>query len=158
MINDERILYVSYSQIVVFDHELEKPFSMWTNQHVFQGFVWRSDSVSFRTPAEDGKYFVQVLVGNIKSCLSELSKDRIYVPFKVPSHERVEIGSISDSFIFKIPSNSYQLCCEFHNNSEGKNPKIKFIFEETEETFFFVERFDKCNLHQNDLLLTGVPA
>ena len=43
------IIDVSYSQIAVFNSELENPFNDWTDQHVLQGFSWREESGSFKT-------------------------------------------------------------------------------------------------------------
>ncbi|MBN9391540.1 MAG: hypothetical protein J0I20_26140 [Chloroflexi bacterium] len=53
--------YISYSQLIIFDNELEAPFNDWRPEHVAQGFSWREGSVSFRTLEDNGSMRVEWL-------------------------------------------------------------------------------------------------
>lgn len=88
------IIDVSYSQISVFNSELENPFNDWTDQHALQGFSWREESVSFKTlPIPDG----------IRA---------ITVPFYIPVGKNLEIATITEGRVVGLAGGIYQLVFE----------------------------------------------
>jgi len=87
-------LNVSYSQISIFDAELEQPFNDWTDEHVAQGFAWRPGSVSFATLNPFGETDVVVAIGKTPPSLLETAVRAIAVPFTVPQHGKVEISTV----------------------------------------------------------------
>ena len=52
-------VFVSYSQLSVFDPTLSEPVNNWTSGHVAQGFAWRPGSVSFKSLSESGTHNVE---------------------------------------------------------------------------------------------------
>src|SRR5207249_8431330 len=97
MESSELGISVSYSQLAVFDHSLERPFNEWTDRHVAQGFSWRPGSVAFRTIEEGGRHVVTVMLGAHESELAADAVRVIDVPFEIPLDGAIEIGSISES-------------------------------------------------------------
>jgi hypothetical protein len=55
-------LDISHSQVAVFDRSLERPFNLWTERHVAQGFTSRPGSAAFRTLEESRLHRVSVIV------------------------------------------------------------------------------------------------
>lgn len=116
---------VSYSQIAVFNGGVDDPFSVWTDQHVAQGFAWRPESVSFKTLIDAGPTSVEVVVADHMPSPSGLRA--IAVPFECSEEGEVEVASISDSRIFVVPSGQYQLLFETGYSDEGNWCKFTFI-------------------------------
>lgn len=103
----QKELYVSYSQIAVFQAGIQHPFNDWEPVHVVQGFSWREGSVSFGTLDEAGTCRVRVAMGH---ALDDRRAQRIIqVPFRVSSSSRVEIASITEGFEFCLPEGDYNL-------------------------------------------------
>ncbi len=90
-------MFVSYSQVTVFDPALEEPFNDWSDRHVAQGFAWRSGSVSFGTLLESGMADVQLRFADGRATAAEISTRAIEVPFSVPESGRLEVASIASS-------------------------------------------------------------
>ena len=83
-------LDVEYRQIAVFTAKLAKPFNDWTEEHVRQGFAWRSGSVSFQT-LDDGPIDVAVIVG--AAAIATDASRAIRVPFRVDRPGKIEIAT-----------------------------------------------------------------
>jgi hypothetical protein len=101
------MLEISYSQIAVFNPHMDRPFNNWTEEHFNQGFVWRPQSVSFRTPARAGnaKCKVEVVAD------AALKKDAIIaisVPFHLPE-QGVEVASVFKGQVVDLEPGDYQL-------------------------------------------------
>jgi hypothetical protein len=97
----ERVVFVSYSQICVFDSTLEAPFGSWSDEEAARYFVQSDRSVSFRTENETGNYVVELVVaderprdGLIRSVDASLT---------IPPGRDIEVASISDGFRVEGP-------------------------------------------------------
>lgn len=92
-------IYVTYSQLAVFSPGISEPFNAWTDEQVRDGYSWRPQSVSFKTPVESGTYTVEVVETQNQSSSAAGS---IEVPFDVPNDGKVEVASISDSHVVSV--------------------------------------------------------
>jgi Competence protein J (ComJ) len=146
-------LFVSYSQLSVFDPSLAKPFNNWTRSHVAQGFAWRPGSVSFRTLSESGACDVELLLGEGGRPILPNALRAIEVPFLVPSNGALEVASIGDGKRLELPSGSYQLRFE-------ALPKfaIRLVFTKAMEPGFLILRADSDLAPTIPLLQTAEPA
>ncbi|MFG1400280.1 competence protein ComJ [Roseixanthobacter pseudopolyaromaticivorans] len=151
-------ILVSYSQVTVFDHSLERPFNQWTEKHVAQGFSWRPRSAAFRTIAEGGQHIVTVAVDVIENGQSPDAVRIIEVPFEVPADGTIEIGSISDSYILEIPAGIYKLRFECYEPVSSKAARIRFLFVRDTNPKFRIVRADPDLSPENELLLTTSAA
>ena len=145
-------LDVSYSQIAVFMSGLEKPFNMWTDHHVRQGFSWRPESVAFRTIEEAGQHMVELICSDV-----EVSNDAVRViqtPFEVSQDGWIEVASISESKSFKIPSGKYALRFECFPRVGSKIPRIRLLFSTQDNALFRVIRADPEISKTDDLLVS----
>jgi hypothetical protein len=155
---NELVISVSYSQLAVFDHSLERPLNEWTNRHVTQGFCWRPGSVAFRTIEESGKHLVTVRV-EVEESDPALDAIRVIdVPFEVPPSGAIEIGSISDSVSLALPSDIYHLRFECYERTNCANPKVRLVFCSNRNPRFGIVRADSELNPGRDLLLTASPA
>jgi len=121
-------LSLPYSQVAVFRADLENPFSDWTDENVRQGFVWREESVSFRTLAEDAEHLIRV---DVLDCLPDLNPRTvraIEVPFEVPPAGDIEIAGIMAGEALTLDPGRYQLCAEFITGGNSSPFEIHFSF------------------------------
>lgn len=118
-------LDVSYSQIAVFNGNLDNPLNDWTDQHVAQGFSWRPESVSFKTLVEVGLVSVEARIS--KSLPTPSGTRAITVPFTCSEAGKVEIASIADGRDTSIPPGSYQLLFETGMSDETSWCRLTFI-------------------------------
>jgi len=126
-------IFVTYSQISIFDPELDEPFNDWKPQHSAQGFSWRPESVSFGTLVDGGEMEVEVYVGPEME-LQSTTERAIMVPFRVLKSGLIEVASISDSQVVKIPSGNYALLFETGFDKENDNKLwSKFSFTKREK-------------------------
>lgn len=111
---------ISYGQVSIFDARLAQPFNDWSDDHVLQGFAWRPGSVSFGTLTSAGPTSIEVSCSrefdNAKSSASRV----IVVPFSVPEHGDVEVGSISSSAVICVAPGEYELTFEHGLNGAGE--------------------------------------
>jgi Competence protein J (ComJ) len=151
-------ILVSYSQVTVFDHSLERPFNQWTDKHVAQGFSWRPGSAAFRTIAEGGPHLVTVVV-DVAEDEQPLSAVRIVdVPFEVPADGTIEIGSVSDCSLIDIPSGTYTLRFECYEPVSGQAARIRFVFARNASPIFHIVRADPGLSPEEELLLSASAA
>jgi len=156
MTSCELKIFVSYSQLAVFDHSLERPFNDWTERHVAQGFAWRPGSVSFATLEEGGDHLVAVSLEDMRNDEPPIDAVRVIdVPFEVPPSGSIEIGSISDCRSVELPAGHYQLRFENYRASEGKLPRVHLLLHRDGNPHF---RVIKAEIAAVDLLLTASPA
>jgi hypothetical protein len=102
-------LFVSHSQLCVFDPDMTEPFNEWSPAHVGQGFSWRRGSVSFRTLPESGMHSVEVRCGEYMVYSPFAGAVRaIEVPYAVEDG-RVEIASISERELISVQPACYSL-------------------------------------------------
>jgi hypothetical protein len=151
-------IHVSYSQVTVFDHSLERPFNQWTDKHVAQGFSWRPGSAAFRTIAEGGQHLVTVTVDLTEDEQPPGALRVIDVPFDVPADGAVEIGSISDSSVPEIPPGTYRLRYECYEPVSGQTARIRFLFTRNTNPTFEIVRADPELSPEGELLLTTSAA
>jgi hypothetical protein len=150
-------LSVSHSQIAVFGGALAQPFSMWSERHVNQGFVWRKGTVSFRTIA-DGRHLVEVIVTAKNIDLSSEAVRVIQVPFEGPSSGSIEIASIADAFPLDLPFGMYALRFECFRLDGCLEPRIRLIFFRRADPRFEVLRADADLSITGEFLHTASPA
>ena len=148
---------VTYSQIGVFNHSLDRPFNEWTDRHVTQGFSWRSGTVAFATIEEDGNHPVSVEVSDDSKDPDPRVTRVIDVPFEVSPSGEIEIGSISSSVKLALSPGTYQLRFEC-GMGEGDPRKVAFRFFRSEQPHFGIVRADSEIETSKDLLLTALPA
>jgi Competence protein J (ComJ) len=146
-------VFVSYSQLSVFDPSLAKPFNNWTRAHVAQGFAWRPGSVSFKTLSESEAYDVELLLGEGERPTSSHALRVIEVPFLVPSNGSLEVASIGDGKRLELPPGSNQLRFEALPKS-----KIRLVFTKGREPKFLIVRADADLAPPTPLLKTAEPA
>jgi hypothetical protein len=151
-------IFVSYSQVTVFAHSLERPFNQWTDKHVAQGFSWRPGSAAFRTIAEGGQHLVTVTVDVTEDEQPPGAIRVIDVPFEVPADGSVEIGSISDSSLLEIPRGTYTLRFECYEPVSGQTARIRLLFTRDATPAFSIVRADPELSPEGELLLTTLAA
>jgi Competence protein J (ComJ) len=146
-------VFVSYSQLSVFDPSLAKPFNNWTRVHVAQGFAWRPGSVSFKTLSESEACDVELLLGERERPIASYALRVIEVPFLVPSNGLLEVASIGDGQRLELSPGSYQL--RFEALPKGK---IRLVFTEGRESKFLIVRADADLAPPTPLLKTAESA
>ena len=119
------IIDMSYSQIAVFNSELENPFNDWTDQHVLQGFSWREESVSFKTLIDAGPMTVEVRKSAELPILDGIRA--ITVPFYCPTGKKIEIASIAQGHVVGIEGGIYQLVFEAGYSDDECWSRFTFI-------------------------------
>jgi hypothetical protein len=104
-------LLVTYSQIAIFNSDLEMPFNDWNDAQVNQGFSWREEAVSFRTLI-DGTH-TQVEVDSVTEFIPSSNSVRsISVPFLCNQSGGIEVATITDSMATSFRPGQYQLVFE----------------------------------------------
>jgi hypothetical protein len=154
----ELTISVSYSQLAVFDHSLERPFNEWNDKHVAQGVSWRLGSVAFRTIEEGGPHLVTVRLDAHDNDLAPDAIRVIDVPFEVPPSGTIEIGSISDSVLLELPPGIYQLRYECYERANSPTPRVRLLFYRNSNPRFSIVRADRELNPGADLLLIASPA
>lgn len=119
-------LFVSYSQICVFDPDLVNPFNDWRPEHWQQGFSWRPATVSFRTLVESGITIVEVQTSN-EFQIAPTAVRAILVPFEVNPEGVIEISSINRGRKIQMPHGKYTLIFEIEIDNKGRN-RCRFLF------------------------------
>ena len=145
---------VSYNQLCVFDAEMENPFNDWNDIHVRQGFSWRHGSVSFGT-IDNKITLVNVVTSDIEPFGNEYDIV-IVVPFDVPQHGKLVIGSIGDEKEFRLAPGTYELWYQFSNLSEQARCLLKFLRNSNPKARVFKVNTDFTA--DTPLLLEAVPA
>jgi hypothetical protein len=151
-------LNVLYSQIAIFDGAIERPFSMWTDRHVNQGFAWRKGSVSFATIASGGCHCVDVELRSENAAPSAEALRIIEVPFEVPPSGAIRIASIADEVSLELPGGSYSLRFECFAVGSDAEPRIKLVFAPKADPEFRIVLADEEISASGDLLVEAEPA
>jgi len=115
-------IYVSYSQLAVFVAGLDQPFNNWTDKQVEDGYSWTPNSVSFKTPVDDGICLVEVMEAQERASSSK----SIEVPFDIPDDGKIEVASISDGGLIEIRAGKSTLRYEVVTES---SLLLTFIYE-----------------------------
>jgi hypothetical protein len=152
----DAIINISYSQIAVFEHGLEKPFNNWTRDQVAQGFSWRKESVSFKTLSESGDVNVFVRIKD-KMDIYDNSTRAIVVPFNIKGEDGIEISSIADSIEIKIGKGKYNLLFQtgmFLKNNEW----CEFSFIKAKEYVTDILKADNEITKRNNFIMKADPA
>lgn len=102
---------VTYSQIAIFNSNLENPFNDWNDDQVNQGFSWRNESVSFKTLVNDAVLRVEFDKVD-RFTPAEGSERIISVPFKCNDEGEIEVASITDAQPISLEPGSYQVIFE----------------------------------------------
>jgi hypothetical protein len=151
-------VFVTYSQVAVFQASLENPFNFWTSSHVDQGFAWRAGSASFQTIEEGGTHAIDVVVDADAAEISSEATRVIEVPFEVPDDGAVLIGSISEEVSISIRPGSYALRFEYIPSKDGSDPTIRLVFIPSGEAKFQIVRVDSKLRPPDQLVVTADPA
>ncbi|MES2034330.1 MAG: competence protein ComJ [Pseudomonadota bacterium] len=110
-------LSVAYGQVCIFDPALEAPYNDWTQDHVAQGFSWRSGSVSFAV-ADGVEARLSVTISDVEPRIPE-GVQAIRVPFDVPTSGQIEVGTVMAGEIVAAPSGAYALYFIDHGEGAG---------------------------------------
>jgi hypothetical protein len=110
-------LQVLQRQVVVAVAQLESPFSEWNGRHVAQGFVWRPQTVAFRT-FDDGP--LSVLATRTRSATLPAPSRIIRVPFEVPKNGQLKVLSGKSLKELHLPAGAYDLTFEHGLDLEGQ--------------------------------------
>ena len=102
---------VTFSQIAVFNSNLDEPFNDWNEDHFNQGFAWRQESVSFKTLSNDEVMEVE-FVQPASFALRTDSVRAITVPFLCNQYGEIEVATITNSHPIKLEPGKYQLVFE----------------------------------------------
>ena len=147
-------LEIAYSQIAVFNSGLAQPFNNWTEPHFNQGFVWRPQSVSFRTAARTGKGTINVdRVGAVQ--LRGDAVVAISVPFKL-DEPSLEIASVFEGEVVAFEPGEYELV--FQTGRDGMIPWVALQFVPGKiDRATILKGGDLLN-PADPLLMTGEPA
>ena len=105
-----------YSQIVICDPLLEKPFNDWEPEHNRQGFAWREGSVSFAVFDSD-LYTIEVCLDDLIQIQPETER-AILVPFTVPVSGLVGIATVGDMREVKVGEGTFALQFEHWHKSD----------------------------------------
>jgi Competence protein J (ComJ) len=147
-------LEISYSQVAVFNPSLDAPFNNWTEAHFNQGFVWRPESVSFRTAARTGQ-------GTFS--LDRLSqphlRDDAIVAISVPfllKERRLEIASVFKGEVFDFDPGEYELV--FQTGKTGTTPWVDLQFVAHKVTTANILKGHEHLKPAKELLMTAEPA
>lgn len=147
-------ILVSYNQICLFDAALDEPFNDWTDEHVRQGFAWRPGSVSFGM-VENTETTVVVEAKNTVE-LDPSAFRVIAVPFTVPAHSSVVVGSVGDERQIEIDAGTYRLIFEL--GSKHKRPWCRFSFVADSNPQPQIIRADLAITKHGILLMSASPA
>ena len=158
MIHITNVLLVSFAQFAIFDSKMAKPFSIWTETHVAQGFAWRPGSASFRTMGQEGKHYVEVIFVDSLGKPDSGAIRVVDVPFVVPMHKSLEIASISEGFTFVGVDGRYLLRCEIMGPKLGYDGAVRLLFSKNGEPQFRIVRPEVGEVLGRDLLTTAQPA
>lgn len=105
------MMSVSYSQIALFDSQMENPFNNWTKPHSRQGFSWRDRSVSFKTLVEASPVAVEIDVLP-EAKIDPMCVRAISVPFVVDLEAKIEVATITESHPVEVKPGRYQVVYE----------------------------------------------
>jgi len=117
---------ILYAQLCVFDPSLDRPYNTWTHEHVLQGFSWRDGSVSFATQCESPDAEIDVKTSGSPPELSG-ARTAIIVPFTVPIHGVVEIGSVMAGEQIAVPAGRYALHFVEYGGADAPAFALSFI-------------------------------
>lgn len=82
-LSDKRTMQFSYGQFLVYDQDESEPGSIWTDKHISQGFVRRSESLGIGTLVQFGAANVRTFSGTPASI--DVYDRVISVPINLPS-------------------------------------------------------------------------
>lgn len=150
---------ISHGQLSVFRAGLDRPYNDWSEDHVKQGFAWRSESVSF-SALEDGETLVSILlsdnVGNEEGLVRSIE-----VPFEVPENGLLEIGSIFETKQIEIKTGLYALCYQTGYDSSGQVWMTLTFIPRTRRESTMTARIIKCDSELSPafpLMMSAKPA
>jgi hypothetical protein len=147
-------ILVSYNQICVFDAALDEPFNDWTDEHVHQGFAWRPGSVSFGA-AENVE--TAVVIDVVSSVEPDPAAFRVIaVPFTVPPHRGIVVGSIGDEREIEVDGGTYQLTFEL--GTKDKNPWCRISFVPNSDPQPRIIKADSEITKRDALMMSANPA
>jgi len=158
-------LGLTFSQIVVFEPDLEHPFNDWKQEHINQGFAWRPGSVSFRTLGSGTRVRVEVWMSDAFELRADTVR-AIQVPYQIDSSRAIAIQDVSsqpDENIIQIPEGDYALVFEIgFVESLRANPQYQGRLEDLlpmwcKFTFIPDENVEPAILRA-DLGLSPIPA
>ena len=118
-------IWITYSQVAIFQSDLENPFNDWTTVDAMQGFAWRPQSVSFRTLEQDGNMRVAIDLRDTFEKINANALRAIRVPFSVKGI--TEVASISEGFKFEVPDGDFSLYFETGRDAEGMWSLLTFV-------------------------------
>ena len=134
-------LFVTYSQLAVFDPDLEDPMNDWSDVHAAQGFTWRPGSVSFGTLVDSYPLRVEVRYATEIDLIPNTIR-AIVVPFIVPTSGRLGLSDMVQVVETTMPPGPYALAFEtgFRTGDpeDGTWVRLSFIPQEAVEASILI--------------------
>ncbi|KPF69553.1 hypothetical protein IP69_10665 [Bosea sp. AAP35] len=119
-------LAVLYTQIQAFRAKLPRAGSLWTDDHVAQGFAWRPETVAFGVPDHDGQCVLQAAVADAPYSLADAVLWAVAVPFEVTTG-KVSVGTVLNTRDLDVPVGRYSLVFEAWPGRERAGETYAFM-------------------------------
>ena len=149
-------VYLSYSQVCIFNSSLTQPFNDWSERNFSQGFSWRSGSVSFRGLIEEAQHKINLYLNESIPEIDASVVRAFTVPFEI-TDGNIEVASISDSCPLELPVGSYSLQIEFLETNDAETPEVNLRLNEGSSRFCIMKA-DQEIVVEGDLDLNAQPA
>lgn len=132
-------LVVLYSQIQVCRAGHPEPGSLWTGEHVAQGFAWRPEAVSFGVPDHDGECLLRAEVLDQPREPASEALWAIRVPF-ASTTGTVEVGGIAGTQTLDVPFGDHALVFEALPGKDGLAYDLRLTFQPGKAVTFVILR------------------
>lgn len=152
----EENVYLSYSQLCIFQSSLNQPYNDWSDRSYTQGFSWRVGSASFRALIEEGDHKIHIFLNEERPDFGPEVVRAFRVPFTVKDNS-IEIGSISDTVSLELSAGDYDLRVEFISPSLGELYEVNIRLNKGEGDFE-VLRADAEIDSKGDFDVSAMPA
>ncbi|MFB9329279.1 competence protein ComJ [Paenibacillus aurantiacus] len=118
---------VSYSQIAVYNRDVDHPFSDWTDAHIRQGFTWREGAVSFGTIGDE-RSDIEVAVRKEATPAPDAIR-AIVVPFETGAGGVMVSSILSQAYEYDVPPGNYELWFEIVPGGPGEDGgRTRYVF------------------------------
>lgn len=120
-------LTVLYGQVHACRVDHAAPGSLWTEDHVAQGFAWRPEAVSFGVPDHDDDCLLTARVAEGSHEIDGRAIWAIRVPFESTAGT-VEVGGIAATRGLELPIGAYALTFEALPGEDGLAYELRMTF------------------------------
>lgn len=120
---DERVVHITYGQILVHREGHPAPNRLWSDDHVAQGFAWTEGAVSFGVPDHDGCCRLRVSMGGGPPV--EAALWAVQIPFE--SFGKVEVGTLFEKTPLELPAGRYALAFAAFEGAGGEEEEVYLL-------------------------------